>query len=320
MKKKLTILTVAFLLTTVINAQNIPWSTDYQGGECTLALPEWDGFIGDTTYDNGFIHTVNITNGTSGYDGTIAPYQTKVVRVLMAPGVETVYVGGTWSHTYSGYTLHGFLPGELNQEGGFSTSYEPGQVCASSCTGTFINPTTELYLYASFLNPQKTITRTGLGIPIDQPIWLSYVMYQDNASNSNTNVNLSFNCNVLGDTNVAIYRNWLSERPWYTPAPGTGSYDGVYEYWHTMKINFNNIKTNAISLYPNPSTGQFTIEGNDIQEIEIIDITGKVVLQTIIEENTTTKQSINLESHAKGIYTARIKTGNSIIMKKIIKI
>ena len=317
MKTLFTISTVIFLLSFSLftNAQNIPWSTDYQGGECTLSLPEWDGFIGNSTYDNGFIHTVNLNDGQDGYDGAISPYQTKVVRVLMAPGVETIYVGGTWSHSYSGYTLHGLFTGELNEEGDFTSAYEPGQVCVSSCTGSFINSTSELYLYASFLDPQKTITRTGLGIPIDQPIWISYVMYQDHASSTNRNVSLTFNCNVIGDINVTVYRDWLAERPWYTPAPGTGSYDGVYEYWNATKINSNNIDNNAISLYPNPSNGQFTIKGNDIEKIEIVDIAGKIIYMSDVK---CLMSSVDLSNNPKGLYFAKITTSKGVITEKLI--
>jgi len=230
MKTLFTLLTAIILFTLTSRAQNIPWSADYQGGECTLSMPEWDGYIGNSSSDDGFIHTVNLNDGENGYDGTVTPHQAKVVRVLMAPGVETIMVYGTWSHTYSGVTLHGFFPGEINQVGGFTPDFEPGQVCESGCTESFIDPTSELYLYSSFLDDQKQITRAELGIPIDQPIWVSYVMYQDHDSYTNTNVSLTFSCNVIGTENVEVYRTWLAERPWYT-TPGTGSYDGIPEFF-----------------------------------------------------------------------------------------
>ena len=220
------------LLLTNINAQNIPWSQDYQGGECTLSLPEWAAF----EYPNGWIHTVNLNNGEDGYNGTVSPHQAKVVRVLMAPGVKSVIIGGTWSHTYSGATLHGFFAGELNQEGGFGSEFEPGQCCESGCSGSYIDvsdESTEMFLYSSFLDDQKMITREELGIPIDQPIWLSYVMYQDHDSWTNTNVSLTFSCNVINEEgstiNTDAYKAWLADRPWNGEG-GTGSYDGIAEY------------------------------------------------------------------------------------------
>ena len=229
MKTLFTIITAIALFALNINAQNIPWSADYSGGECTLSMPEWSGFVGESAYDDGFIHTVSLSSGTDGYDGQVLPNQAKVVRVLMAPGVEAIQVSGTWSHSYSGKTLHGFLHGDTNQVGGFTPNFEPGQVCVNGCSGTYID-TTELYLYANFLDDQKTITRTELGIPITQPIWVSYVMYQKHDTYTNENISLTFNCNVIGSTNVQVYRDWLTDRPWNT-TPGTGTYDGIQEWF-----------------------------------------------------------------------------------------
>ena len=79
-----------------------------------------------------------------------------------------------------------------------------------------------------------------------------------------------------------------------------------------------NITEGQINIYPNPSTGIFTIEGNDIKEIEIIDITGKIIYN-VIARNGVTWQSVNLSNNPKGIYSVRIKTNNSIIIKKIVK-
>jgi len=232
MKTLFTIITAIALFALNINAQNIPWSTDYSGGECTLSMPEWDGFVGSSSHDDGFIHSVSLNSGEDGYDGQILPNQAKVVRVLMAPGVETIQVTGTWAHSFSGVTLHGFLHGDTNQVGGFTANFEPGQVCENGCTSPYID-TTELYLYPSFLDDQRTITRAELNIPITQPIWVSYVMYQKHDSYINENISLTFSCNVIGSTNVQVYRDWLVKRPWYT-TPGTDSTDdGVFE-WHDI--------------------------------------------------------------------------------------
>ena len=80
---------------------------------------------------------------------------------------------------------------------------------------------------------------------------------------------------------------------------------------HIGDANYSNI-----SVFPNPSNGQFVIEGACIQEIKIIDITGKIVFQTVIANKV--KQSINLSSNLKGIYFAKITTSEGIKIEKLI--
>ena len=249
MKHILLLFSVVVLLSLNTNAQTVPWSQDYNGGSLELTgNSQWDGrsVAGheingwmDATWNTGFIRTLYINNGEDGYDGNIYPYQAKVVRVLMAPGVTTIQISGTWSHTYSGYTLHGFLNGETGQVGGNTPEYEPGLICIGSCSGTYIDPSTELFLYGSFLDDQKTITRTELGIPIEQPIWVSYVMYQDNATFSNYANTVSFSCNVIGEDNIAVYRAWMQERPWWDSGNSGNTADGIEEYWNGGTVNLN---------------------------------------------------------------------------------
>jgi len=98
---------------------------------------------------------------------------------------------------------------------------------------------------------------------------------------------------------------------------GIGSSTGHVRVHHYNLIH-TNVKTqkpNNISIYPNPSTGQFTINGKDIQEIEIFDVTGKTVFNVIASE---TKQSIDLRDNSKGIYFVKLTTLKEVVVKKII--
>lgn len=59
-------------------------------------------------------------------------------------------------------------------------------------------------------------------------------------------------------------------------------------------------------IYPNPSAGKFAFSEIEIgSKIEVFDIAGKLISQTITTETTIT---INLEGKEKGIYTYRIST------------
>jgi len=90
--------------------------------------------------------------------------------------------------------------------------------------------------------------------------------------------------------------------------------DLIVDFYDPTTIN--NIENNSlVSIYPNPSKGQFTIEGDDIQKIEILDITGKSIY-TVIANGV--KQSVDLSNNLKGVYLARITLNNRTINKKII--
>jgi hypothetical protein len=76
---------------------------------------------------------------------------------------------------------------------------------------------------------------------------------------------------------------------------------------------------NDITVYPNPSTGQFTIAGIETGMIvEIYDYTGRKI-STISAGNTT--MQLNIANQSNGIYLIRIlsKDGNLVSQKKLIK-
>ncbi len=85
----------------------------------------------------------------------------------------------------------------------------------------------------------------------------------------------------------------------------------------TIETGFKQLNTNNIDIFPNPSKGVFNINVENSQELNVTisDVTGKIVLQKII--NSTDNQ-INMNNQTKGIYNVQINNGNSIITKKII--
>lgn len=69
------------------------------------------------------------------------------------------------------------------------------------------------------------------------------------------------------------------------------------------------------SIYPNPSNGMFSISGENIESIEVYDITGKLVMQQNINASNAT---IDLTNKAKGIYTLKSYNGNNVSVNKLI--
>lgn len=83
---------------------------------------------------------------------------------------------------------------------------------------------------------------------------------------------------------------------------------------------FNSLSaTNStINVYPNPNQGSFTIDTYNTSEktIEIIDVTGRVVL---LQKATNESIKINIADLANGIYQVKIKSENELHMIKVIK-
>lgn len=69
------------------------------------------------------------------------------------------------------------------------------------------------------------------------------------------------------------------------------------------------------SIYPNPSDGMFSICGENIESIEVYDITGKLVIQQNINASNAT---IDLSNKAKGVYTLKSYNGNNVSVSKLI--
>lgn len=75
-------------------------------------------------------------------------------------------------------------------------------------------------------------------------------------------------------------------------------------------------------IFPNPNSGQFTIELNAQKagkfDIEIVNVLGQVVYQKQIEQDGTYKDVIDISDKAKGLYYIRINDGKSTKVQKLI--
>ena len=75
-----------------------------------------------------------------------------------------------------------------------------------------------------------------------------------------------------------------------------------------------------VKIFPNPTADQINIElgsSNLINEIEILDMQGRI-LKTVIIENGQQYQTLNVNEFSKGVYLIKIKAGNESIIKKVI--
>lgn len=85
-----------------------------------------------------------------------------------------------------------------------------------------------------------------------------------------------------------------------------------------LGVNDQNGSLNGLSVYPNPSTGYFTIElSNGLEkQIDLTDISGRIVLSTKSFDDKTT---MSMDHLASGIYYVKINSGNGKGVIKMVK-
>jgi len=99
--------------------------------------------------------------------------------------------------------------------------------------------------------------------------------------------------------------------------------DGCSAYSGSFFVNITGIKIlneNSFNIVPNPSHGVFTIqfpEGSDETELQVTDLSGKKLITKVLPAATTT-ETMSLADFADGVYFLQVKSGSSLINKKII--
>jgi hypothetical protein len=95
--------------------------------------------------------------------------------------------------------------------------------------------------------------------------------------------------------------------------------DSTLYFYHTV-LGLEELvdRDNRITIYPNPGNGMITISLNTpINSIEIYNLAGELVT-SIHPSRHQTSYKIDLTNNAKGIYFAKINTGNTVYTRKII--
>ena len=111
-----------------------------------------------------------------------------------------------------------------------------------------------------------------------------------------------------------------------TPYLGTSYYrlkqvdlDGKYTYSETKMVNVDAIDHDEIHVNPNPTTGVFTIKGDqiNIEDIAIFDVNGKNVTALVKMQNAQTEIHVDLENLNDGVYILKVKDTFFVKIDKI---
>ena len=88
-------------------------------------------------------------------------------------------------------------------------------------------------------------------------------------------------------------------------------------------VNVSNLATNndALHIYPNPSSGSFTLElpeMDNIATVSIINITGEMIETRILENTSAQKVIFELKNIPVGNYIINVNSGDRIYHEKLI--
>jgi len=83
----------------------------------------------------------------------------------------------------------------------------------------------------------------------------------------------------------------------------------------TVLSGINDVENVVFSICPNPSKGEFSVASDKkVRAIEVLDITGKLILKTTAVSDRT---SIDLSNQAKGIYFVRVAFDDSVKTQRV---
>lgn len=88
---------------------------------------------------------------------------------------------------------------------------------------------------------------------------------------------------------------------------------------------YQNSQEEKLSVYPNPASDQLKIDflsdSNILPDIQVIDLTGKVVLKyegMVNVEQDIFKAELDINSLQRGVYFVKVKQGDRVYSKKLI--
>ncbi len=93
-----------------------------------------------------------------------------------------------------------------------------------------------------------------------------------------------------------------------------------YNYQHSLTQE-NKIKSEMVSIYPNPSLGKITVqavEGFNISSIRIYNMMGAVVINRNLNSSAGSETKIDFHDSPKGLYVVLAEIDGAIVIKKII--
>lgn len=277
-----------------------------------------NSYTSSVTGTNVYSVKATNSNGCVGYDTINVTLGNKPIVTL---GPDTAFCQGKTITLYAGNS-----PGTYAWNTGATTNtisvgtigtYSVTVTDPSSCkTSDVINITSKPNPTVSLVFTGQTVfcpNESGRALTEGTPSGGLYI----GAGVSGTSPSQVFNANTAGQGTYVILYN-------YTAANGCSS-----SAKDTLKVNNCGVGVEeltenlGLNVYPNPNTGQFTIEINADTDIEgkilVMAIDSRIVVEETISGNGIITKDVNISDLANGIYYLRLETKNGVRTFKILK-
>ena len=73
-------------------------------------------------------------------------------------------------------------------------------------------------------------------------------------------------------------------------------------------------------VFPNPTSGQFQVRIDQPvnAELNVMDLTGRIVVTNKVEDNGTWQRSYDLSREPKGVYIVKVTSGGKVTASRLI--
>ena len=101
-----------------------------------------------------------------------------------------------------------------------------------------------------------------------------------------------------------------------TSAPANYKWDQNQFYLHVpySSDGINELESSSVSIFPNPTTNRFTVEGQGLNHVTVFNTMGQNVYEMNCQGESV---DINLNNVEAGVYVVRISTENGVVSKPI---
>jgi len=87
----------------------------------------------------------------------------------------------------------------------------------------------------------------------------------------------------------------------------------IFRYEYAVSVELTN--ETQFNLYPNPSTGMFTVQTEEVGRLTIFDALGKVMIEKQLNDKWN---KINASQLPQGVYFAELKTAGGTYYRKVL--
>ena len=261
------------------------------------------------TVTSGGTFTVIVNNGTCVSNTS----SSTTVTVTTTPATPTITAGGATSFCSGGSVVLSSSSPSLNTWSNGATTQSITVSAANSYTVTAGNvgcSATSSPIIVT-VNPLPTVTFGALsGLCVyNSPITLTQ---GSPAGGSYSGPGVSggqFNPTTAGNGTHSIVYSYTDGNNCTNTQSSSIVVDGC--------LGIDDQDATLLSIYPNPSTGVFTIKSDNysIESVLVYDQLGQLVLEQLSNKN---EQEINLTNFGSGVYTIRIKHDSGIENRRVI--